>query len=191
MPGLVRPVTDERDALLSFLEQQRYVIRVATFGLDDQGARATPTKSGLSVGGTIRHLTGVERFWISIVKEQVLPSGSEEDYDSGFRMEAGLTLSELLDDYALAGSETESVITSIADMGALVPVPKGVPWFPQDVEEWSIRWILLHVLEETARHAGHIDLLREHVDGACAFPLIAAVEDWPETPWLKPWKAAV
>jgi hypothetical protein len=69
-------------------------------------------------------------------------------------------------------------------------VPKGVPWYPTDVGAWSIRWVLLHLIEETARHAGHADIIREHVDGATAFPLMAADEKWPESPWMKPWKPA-
>jgi hypothetical protein len=50
--------------------------------------------------------------------------------------------------------------------------------------------VLLHLIEETARHAGHADLLREAVDGATAYPLLAAAESWPATPWLQPWQPA-
>ena len=70
------------------------------------------------------------------------------------------------------------------------PVPRGVPWFPDDIEAWSVRWVLLHLIQETARHAGHADIVRECVDGAAAMPLMAAVEGWPETPWVKPWQPA-
>jgi hypothetical protein len=47
--------------------------------------------------------------------------------------------------------------------------------------------VLLHVIEETARHAGHADIVREAIDGATAFPLLAAAEGWEPTPWLQPW----
>jgi hypothetical protein len=99
------------------------------------------------------------------------------------------TLAELIGDYEAAAKETESVIVDIADLGQPVPVPKGVPWFPADVEAWSVRWVLLHLIEETARHAGHADIVREALDGATAFPLLAAAEGWPATPWLRPWQA--
>jgi hypothetical protein len=79
-------------------------------------------------------------------------------------------------------------MAGIEDLGQEVPVPKGVPWYPSDVDNWSVRWVLLHLIEETARHAGHADILREAIDGATAFPLMAAVEGWPETPWMKPWR---
>jgi hypothetical protein len=85
-------------------------------------------------------------------------------------------------------AETEQVIAAIPDLGQAVPVPKGVPWFPSDVDAWSVRWVLLHLIEETARHAGHADIVRECLDGATAFPLMAAAEGWPSTPWLQPWE---
>jgi len=68
-----------------------------------------------------------------------------------------------------------------------VPVPKGVPWFPADVVAWSVRWVLLHVIEELARHAGHADIIREHLDGGTMHPIMAAAEHWPASPWIKPW----
>ena len=49
-------------------------------------------------------------------------------------------------------------------------MPQGVPWFPDDVEAWSVRWVLLHLIEETARHAGHADIVRETIDGATVLP---------------------
>ena len=51
---------------------------------------------------------------------------------------------------------------------------------------FTLRWILLHMIEETARHNGHVDLIREAIDGATAFPLMAAAESWPTTPWMQP-----
>ena len=78
---------------------------------------------------------------------------------------------------------------SIADLGWPVQIPHEVPWFPKDVDAWSLRWVLLHLIEETARHAGHADIIREAIDGATAFPLMAAVESWPANPWIKPWAA--
>jgi hypothetical protein len=65
-----------------------------------------------------------------------------------------------------------------------------VPWFPDDVEAWSVRWVLLHIVEETARHAGHADIVRESIDGATMYELMAAAEGWPATDWLKPWEPA-
>lgn len=73
----------------------------------------------------------------------------------------------------VATQGTREVVGAISDLGRPVPVPKGVPWFPDDLDEWSVRWVLLHLIEETARHAGHADIIRESVDGATSGPLIA------------------
>ena len=52
-------------------------------------------------------------------------------------------------------------------------MPKGVPWFPDDVDAWSVRWVLLHLIEEIGRHAGHADIVRESIDGATMYELMA------------------
>ena len=103
-------------------------------------------------------------------------------------MTANQTLQEILTDSERCGAETEEVIAGIADLGQAVPVPKGVPWFPDDVDAWSVRWLLLHLIEEIARHAGHADIVREHVDGGTMYPIMAAAENWPDSPWLERWK---
>ena len=101
------------------------------------------------------------------------------------------TLAAVLAAYSDAAHETREIVDSISDLGQAVPVPPGVPWFPQDVDAWSVRWVLLHLIAETARHAGHADLVREAVDGATAFPLMAAAEGWPATPWMQPWEPKI
>lgn len=189
MPGNVRPVADERDGLLTYLAQQRLVLRLAAYGLTDEQAREAPTVSALSVGGLIKHLTNVERSWMDMVLQRRRDS-STDDYVAGFQLGPDETLAEVLDDYAAAAAETGEVLADIADLGQAVPVPKGVPWFPADIDAWSVRWVLLHLIQETARHAGHADIVRESIDGATAFPLMAAAEGWPPTPWMQPWSAA-
>ena len=185
MPGNVAPVADERDGLLAYLAQQRYVIGLTAYGLTDDEARATPTVSGLSVGGLIKHVTAVEHGWMDTVLQR--RQGAVADYEANFRLGPDETLAGTLASYEQAATRTESVISDIADLGQAVPVPKGVPWFPDDIDAWSVRWVLLHLIQETARHAGHADIVRESIDGATAFPLMAAAEGWPATPWLQPW----
>lgn len=189
MPGSVPPVADEREGLLAYLAQQRYVVRVAAFGLTDEQARATPSASSLSIGGLIKHLADVEQGWIDTVLQQ-RRVGSMDEYQAQFRLEADETLADVLDRYDEVARRTEAVIAEIPDLGQPVPVPKDAPWFPKDLEAWSVRWVLLHLIEETARHAGHADIVRESLDGATAFPLMAAAEGWPATPWLQPWQPA-
>ncbi|MCU1449667.1 MAG: hypothetical protein JWP02_1837 [Acidimicrobiales bacterium] len=187
MPGQVPPVADEREGLVAYLAQQRDVLRIAAYGLSDAQARATPTPGPLSVGGLIKHVATVERGWIDIMLQR--PSSStQDDYEANFRLGPDETLAGVLAMYEEVARETEEAVTGIEDLGQPVPVPKGVPWFPDDVEAWSVRWVLLHLIQETARHAGHADIVRECIDGATAFPLMAAAEGWPATPWMQPWE---
>jgi uncharacterized damage-inducible protein DinB len=192
MAGNVEPVADERSGLLRYLEQQRHVLRVAAYGLTDEQARMKPSKSALSVGGLIKHVASTENGWIDITLQLPQPSAEEgqERYVDEFQMGEDETLADVLARYDEVAARTEEVIAGITDLGQRVPVPKKVPWFPKDVDAWSVRWVLLHLIEETARHAGHADIVREHIDGATAFPLMAAAEGWPESPWMTPWKPA-
>lgn len=190
MPGNVRPVADERDGLLSFLAHQRYVLRVAAHGLSDEQARLAPSASSLTIGGLVKHVADVEDSWVDTILGQTKPfdPGDAAGYLEAFTLRPDETLAGALERYAEVARRTESVIAGIADLGQPVPVPKGVPWFPDDVDAWSVRWVLLHLIQETARHAGHADIVRESVDGATAMPLMAAVEGWPASPWILPWE---
>jgi uncharacterized damage-inducible protein DinB len=179
---------DERSSLLSYLAQQRYVLRLSAYGLSDEQARETPARSPLSIGGLIKHVATTERGWIDLVVQRSRESG-EEDYFANLRMGPEESLADILRLYDEVAQETEQVITSIPDLNQPVPIPKGVPWYPSDIDAWSVRWVLLHLIEETARHAGHADIIREAIDGATAMPLMAAAEGWPSTPWLQPWEA--
>jgi uncharacterized damage-inducible protein DinB len=191
MPGQVRPVTDETDGLLAFLAHQRLVLRIAAYGLSEDQLRAAPTTSALTVGGLIKHCIDVERAWIGDILQRKPPVDAESDsanYQDNFRMRPGETIEDLLREFDEAAVETERVVRAIGDLDHPVPVPPDVPWFPKDVEAWSVRWVLLHLISEHARHAGHADIIRESIDGATAFPLMAAVENWPPTPWMQPWQ---
>ncbi len=86
MPGMASPIPDEREQLLAYLAQQRYVIRLTAYGLTDEQARATPSASPLSVGGLIKHVAGTERNWIGMVLQQ--DRMSPEDYENNFRLAA-------------------------------------------------------------------------------------------------------
>ncbi|ACU95807.1 Protein of unknown function (DUF664) [Saccharomonospora viridis DSM 43017] len=179
---MIGPVADEREGLLDCLAQQRYVLCLAAYGLTDEQIRVTPTVSALSVGGIIKHVSRTERAWLDLVVGEGITDAGDD-----FSLEPWETLADLIGEYETVATRTERIIADIDDLNRPVPVPRDVPWFPDDVAAWSVRWVLLHLIEETARHAGHADIIRESIDGATAFPLMAAAEGWPETPWLKPW----
>lgn len=100
---------------------------------------------------------------MDIVLQQQSPA---MDYENGFRLLDGETLAGAIALQTTAAARTEEIIADIDDLAQAVPVPKGVPWFPQDVDAWSVRWVLLHLIQKTCRHAGHADMVREAVDGA-------------------------
>jgi len=186
MPGFVAPVADEREGLLAYLAQQRLVLRLTAHGLTDEQARATPTAGSLSIGGLIKHLATVERGWMMTVQQRGR-EWSAEDHEANLRLGPSETLAGVLDLYDLAAKETDTIIAQITDLGQPVPVPQELSWLA-GVTAWSVRWVLLHLIEETARHAGHADIVRESLDGATALPLMAAAEGWPANPWVQPWK---
>ena len=126
----------------------------------------------------------MERGWIDTVLQRA--GGGAEEYEEGFRLGPDQTLADALAELDAVAATTEEVVQGMS-LDAPVPVPKGVPWYPDDVEAWSLRWVLLHLIEEIGRHAGHADIVRESIDGATMYELMAAVEGWPATDWLQPW----
>ena len=193
MPALAPPVSDERTALAAYLEQQQDAFRVVSHGLTDQQAGLTPTPSTLSVGALVKHATGVQRNWLaSAVAAPGRPEDprSREEREAAYRDEFVFQPHDRLDQAlrtfdGVCAEVLEAVRT--LDLDTAVPVPPA-PWYPRDVSAWSVRWVWFHLVEELARHAGHADIIREAVDGATMYALVAAREGWPETPWLKPWR---
>jgi len=148
----------------------------------------TPSASSLSVFGLIKHAAHTEREWTDLMVEHVRPDAL--GYDETFLRGPGETLGDVIAAYDEIAMETERAVSAEPDLGRAVPVPKGVPWFPDDVDGWSVRWVLLHIIEETARHAGHADIVRESIDGATAFPLMAAAEGRRPSQLVVPWTPA-
>jgi uncharacterized damage-inducible protein DinB len=186
MPMYAPPVADEREGLTQFLSHARTALKVAAYGLTDAQAAMSPTPSTLSVGGLIKHVALGERNWAATIRGEQQMRDVAAYFDS-FRFRPEDSLAAVVADYDDAARATDELIASVADLGQPVPVPEA-PWLPDDVAEWSVRWVLLHLIDETYRHAGHADLIREAVDGATAGQLLAAAEGWPESEFVKPWK---
>jgi uncharacterized damage-inducible protein DinB len=195
MPGLAPPVADERQALREFLRYHQSAFFAVAFGLTDEQARSTPTVSALSIGGLIKHVTGVQRVWMKRIESAPeFPQADSRprdeimaDYTDQHVMREDETLEELLAKFKAVNTESVRILDE-AELDTVVPVPHDVPWFPKDIDAWSVRWVVLHVINELARHAGHADIIRESIDGATMYELLAAVEGWPETDFVKAWK---
>jgi uncharacterized damage-inducible protein DinB len=185
MPGLVPPVTDERALLLAFLSQQRDALRYAAHGLTDEQADDRPSVSELSVVGIIKHVSQVERAWVTFLNTgDSSVFAVTDDYADGFGL-VGETLEDVLARAAEQARLTEQVVSGVDDLGSLLsPTTDVVPWIPAGLR-WTPRWVLLHLIEEVARHAGHADIVRESIDRATCWTLMAAAEGWSMDGWAE------
>ena len=166
------PAGGERADLLATLASQRHFLRFTTRDLADEQARQRTTVSALCLGGLIKHVTSVERGWGNFILEGPSALGdfsamTEADFArraDEFRLLPGETLAGVLADYADVASRTDGLVASLPDLDTAHPLPKA-PWFPPGAQ-WSARHVLLHIIAETAQHAGHADIIRESLDGA-------------------------
>ncbi len=197
MAAMPPPIADERAGLMEYLKAQQYAFHAIAFGLTDEQARSTPSVSALSIGGLIKHVTHCQQGWMERVAAAPDLCESDRrpmqeqaaDYGDEFVMGEDETLADILAAFDRQNAETIRLIEA-TDLGAPVPIPQHVPWFPKDVAAWSVRWVLFHLIEELARHAGQGDIIRESIDGATLYELLAGLEGWPETEWLKPFSPA-
>ena len=187
----VPPVANETDAIHAFLAQAQDAFRALLHGLTPRQAAVAPSASSLSIGGLVKHVTVVQRGWLASAEAAPAVPGAErsdgvEDYLAGFTFHE----SDSLDDLRAAFDEVSAAVLDAVrrlDLDTPVPVPDA-PWFPQDVEAWSVRWVWWHLMEELTRHAGHGDIVRETVDGATMYALVAARDGLPDLPFLPTWK---
>jgi hypothetical protein len=189
------PAAGERQTLIEFLAFNQNAFFSVAYGLTDEQARSTPSVSALSIGGLIKHAAGVQRGWAQRAASAPEfpppdPRPIEEqmaEYQDQYVMRDDESLAGLLEDLRAANAETLRAFAD-KDLDTPVPVPPEVPWFPKDVEHWSVRWVALHLIEELTRHAGHADIIRESIDRATMYELMAANEGWPETAFIKRWR---
>ncbi|KUM82558.1 MULTISPECIES: DinB family protein [Streptomyces] len=164
--------TGERADLLEALAKQRHFLRFTTRDLTDEQAGQRTTVSELCLGGLIKHVTSVERNWVGFIEKGPSSMGdftamTEDDWArraDEFRMLPGETLAGVLADYAETAERTDELVATLPDLDAAHPLPKA-PWFEAGAQ-WSARRVLLHIVAETAQHAGHADIVREALDGA-------------------------
>ena len=148
---------DERALLNGFLDQQRAVAVRKIEGLSDADASREVTSTGVTLLGALNHLEWDERCWFGHHFLGEPPPA--EDTDGSFAVRPGDTVEAAVVRYRAACDESRR-ITAAALLDATCAIAHGVFGTP------SLRWVLLHMIEETARHAGHMDLLREQTDGA-------------------------
>ncbi len=157
----------ERADLLQSLRKHRDLFRYTVQGITDAQAVATPTTSELCLGGLIKHVTFVERGWVDFIIEgtsAMEPSeGSYDLHTNSFRLLDGETLAGVLADYEACAARTDDLVQTIPSLDASHPLPPA-PWFEPGAS-WTARRVFVHIVAETAQHAGHADILREAIDG--------------------------
>ena len=162
----------ERADIRAGLASARYFLRFTARDLTDEQARQRTTASELCVGGLIKHVAATEQGWVDFVLDgpsemkdfSAMTDADMARWTDGFRLLPDETLAGVLADYEKVAQRTDELVASLPDLDIAHPLPKA-PWFPPG-ETRSARRVFLHIIAETAQHAGHADIIRESLDGA-------------------------
>lgn len=158
---------DERGTLLSFVEAQRTAIRETLLGLSEEQAASRPSVSELTLSGVLKHVAEVELAWLRMAQQRPNErQRTQETRGEMFRLVGGESMADVLAFWDEVRQETEAFVAAVPSLDDTFPLPEA-PWFPKDGKV-SMRWMLLHLIEEFARHAGHSDIVRESLDGTRA-----------------------
>ena len=156
--GIIDPAPhgDERTALVGFLQRQRELVIWKVRGAADEVLRPVATPTGMTLPGVVRHLENVERSWIRDVfagQTDLSYDWTDDDPDGEWHVPADVPVEQVLANYAAESALCDAVIAaaSLDDISVR--------------RDFNLRWIMIHLIEETARHLGHLDILRENVDG--------------------------
>jgi len=128
-------------------------------GLDDAALRRPMVPSGTTLLGLVKHLAAVDYSWFCTTfgrETEPLPF-DPDDADADLRVNPDETTADIVEFYRRARAAADAAIDEL-DLDDV-----GTAWFGDPV---SLRWVLIHMIEETARHAGHLDILRELIDGS-------------------------
>ncbi len=143
---------DPELALRDALNAMRAGVLKKLAGLSELDARRSTVPSGTSLAGLLQHLTFVESHWF----EHIVAGRPASRGRRSMEVDPGVTLARLRAEYRAACQTSDDIAVSVGDPGA--PVTRGG-------KTHDLRWVLISVLGETARHAGHADIIREQVDG--------------------------
>ncbi|NBE56359.1 DinB family protein [Streptomyces boluensis] len=153
---------DERSMLTTFLDYARATAVAKCEGLSDEGAARAPLSGSplMTAGGVVSHLRWVEHWWIEVIflGEEDRGPWTEDDPDREMRIGAELPLAQVVAEYE---EQTARFRDIVAGHDLQAPAKRPV----RDGTHVTLGWVLMHLIEETSRHNGHLDILRELVDG--------------------------
>jgi uncharacterized damage-inducible protein DinB len=159
--------TNERDDLLESLAAHRGFLLHTVQGLTDDQARQRTTVSELTLGGLIKHVARTERSWVDFILDgpatMEMTEDSYAEHADGFVLREDETLADIVAEYEKTAQRTDELVRTLPELGATQPLPVA-PWFPPGAQR-SARRVFVHIVAETAQHAGHADILREAIDG--------------------------
>jgi hypothetical protein len=151
----------EHETLPAFMDYQRASVFIKVRGLDKEAATRRLVPSDTTILGVVKHLAYVEAWWFQDIfaGREVTYPWTDEDPDADFRIEDDDTIESVMALYDAITKESRAIVAGAAldDVSTRVHPRRGTAF--------SLRWILLHMIEETARHLGHMDILREQTDG--------------------------
>ncbi|MGP3706518.1 DinB family protein [Gordonia paraffinivorans] len=181
-PELGVDVSGEKRELLTLLQDQRNMLRVAARNLSDEQARKQTTVSALTIGALVKHLARGEENAARVIVERDENAEFDMSRLAGeYELGTDETLDGWLEAYARNAAAFDRVIAEAADLDDLIPQPTA-PWQPE--REWaSIRTMILNLLRETAHHCGHADIIREALDGQTTMGAISEGQAWAEGEW--------
>ena len=159
-------LTRERADLIESLRRHRSFLRFTVRDLTEEQARRRPTVSALYLGGLIKHVAATEASWARFAEGGAAAMNRNwgpDAYTRHWHLQQGETLADVLADYDEVARRTDELVASLPDLDADHALPEA-PWFEPGAR-WSARRVFLHVIAETAQHAGHADILRETLDG--------------------------
>ncbi|MCP3798343.1 DinB family protein [Allokutzneria sp. A3M-2-11 16] len=161
-------LTGERADLVAMLDKNRFFLRNTARDLTEDQAWHRSTVSELTIGGLIKHVMNVEKGWIRFVlggaEHMMTGDDSGEDWADGFRKVGDQTVENLLARYDEVARTTNELVATLPDLDLAHELPVA-PWFEPGAK-WTARRVLMHIIAETAQHAGHADIIRESIDGA-------------------------
>ncbi|MFI5047647.1 MAG: DinB family protein, partial [Acidimicrobiia bacterium] len=136
-------------------------------GMTDEQAGMRSTVSALCLGGIVKHVGDVEAAWTAFIAggaDAMDAEAARQDREASFAMQPGDTVAGVLAHYEQIAAATDQLVGGLSDLDAAHPLPSA-PWFEAGAS-WSARRVVVHILGETAHHAGHADIIRESIDGA-------------------------
>ncbi|GAA3799480.1 DinB family protein [Sphaerisporangium flaviroseum] len=156
------PTWDERAHLTTFLDYVRATVHAKCAGLSEENARSAPLPGSplMTISGLVSHVRWVEYSWIQtrLLGEEDQGPWTDDDPDREMRIALDIPLARLLDEYESQCARYRELVASL-DLDTVAKTPL------RDGTHVTLRWILHHLIEEIARHNGHLDILREMADG--------------------------